>query len=1375
MDPSTLVTFNLVENVTVGTLVYTILATDNDAAQFGPLTYSLPVNGFDHFAIDAATGAITTTMEINRWQYAFFDLAVLVVDAGSKFVTAPILITVIGLNLHSPTFTQPGGYSGFIFENILNQTTLVVQTVATDIDQGRNGTVSYSMNSTAFFLNATTGAIYSSTMYDREVTSEYVIAVTASDAGVPPRVTTVIVVISIKDRNDNAPTFGPVTITAAPLVTFTPASGAGWASYRISTLADPSPTCGFPFEMCTSGFVITHVAATDPDYGVNAQLTYTLDTPSAFFAVDGVTGVVRTIAKLDREVQANYTVVVVCSDAGVPYELATRATILIYLVDINDNYPTPSTNLTTTVPLVENTAIGTVVCTALFTDKDAGLNGQVRYAFAEGSAGVSVFGINAITGAITITANISYNAARDYNVIVTAVDLGVPPLRSISNPLRSSSNQSFSIVVSDTNDFPPVVELPLTTIVMSSATPSNTNLFFFQSFDTDGASVNSDMSFAITTRTTGSSGQFVVVPPAAMGPATPSGTPRMVTLRTSFSGITAPVNVSLDITAVNPFAATPQHTVVTQRVVVVPFVGLEIIPDFTKVFFNWAMPQPCADPGMKARSECADFVPVQYEIWTRRAYNCTYTACSALTNGMCLCQIYGANVPGYNATSTNYTLTGMTSGTGNEYQLRTVAGVVLAYFDQRTPLFAIENLNLTTTVPNDPNPVSLQLSWTYPRNPNGMCVSQRVLWCESVLVDPAVCVSGGVNVTEIPAIPCGVSSQIIGPPNTAAIPAGRIFYFIVELTSVLADDTPVVTRSAPFLQTIILSSSSTGSATLPPGSAAGLAVGLVFAFALAILIVVVVLRSKRQKSLHKATADMFVPPPVARGTNNDSSTDDPVQWEATLGPLRQRIFSDIGGVSVSNSSSDDTPLKAVEPAGFWDYHSRERADLFWPTTSPSNESSTLQRTRSVGLKDSKQMFNGRYEMDAGVVWPKSLTNNTNPLFVDSPTSAMERSVHYRAFCGTARSAHTIDSAHLERYLDQMLQTGAIDTQFNEVHDVCAKHQPRLSAANHPANRNKNRYANVLPEDDSRVLLSNLGDPNSDYINANYIDGWRKPRAYIATQGPVPSTTPDFWRMMWEQDSSIIVMLTKEIELKKIKCHKYWPDDVSEPLRIGPLEVRFIEVLQPNDDYIIRSFILIELPTGTQRMIHQYAFLSWPDQGVPQDPSSLLNFLHVIRTQAAASRLSDASTGPLVIHCSAGIGRTGALALIDINIERLNAIANVDVFSTLCYMREQRPGSVQTEIQYQFIYEALTVYIQNASNAVPVRVAGPADLFDAPVFSRHTQLPGPEPEQQYPTTTGLSPDELQLIIDGAGPDDPSVSNNKLITILDSLYDESRRHS
>ncbi|XP_061093981.1 receptor-type tyrosine-protein phosphatase S-like isoform X6 [Conger conger] len=248
------------------------------------------------------------------------------------------------------------------------------------------------------------------------------------------------------------------------------------------------------------------------------------------------------------------------------------------------------------------------------------------------------------------------------------------------------------------------------------------------------------------------------------------------------------------------------------------------------------------------------------------------------------------------------------------------------------------------------------------------------------------------------------------------------------------------------------------------------------------------------------------------------------------------------------------------------------------------------------------------------------------------------------------------------------------------------HTSRFISANLPCNKFKNRLVNIMPYETTRVCLQPIrGLEGSDYINASFIDGYRQQKAYIATQGPLAETTEDFWRMLWENNSTIVVMLTKLREMGREKCHQYWPAERSARYQYFVVDP-MAEYNMPQ--YILREFKVTDARDGQSRTVRQFQFTDWPEQGVPKSGEGFIDFIG----QVHKTKEQFGQDGPISVHCSAGVGRTGVFITLSIVLERMRYEGVVDIFQTVKMLRTQRPAMVQTEDEYQFCYQAGLDYL-----------------------------------------------------------------------------------
>ncbi|KAK6325941.1 hypothetical protein J4Q44_G00015850 [Coregonus suidteri] len=355
---------------------------------------------------------------------------------------------------------------------------------------------------------------------------------------------------------------------------------------------------------------------------------------------------------------------------------------------------------------------------------------------------------------------------------------------------------------------------------------------------------------------------------------------------------------------------------------------------------------------------------------------------------------------------------------------------------------------------------------------------------------------------------------------------------------------------------------------------------------------------------------------------------------------------------------------------------------------------------------------------------------------------------------------------MDQQFEDIDSSGQWQNLYNEIRNQASEYSYKMAKL--PENRNLNRYRDVSPYDHSRVKLEHS---ENDYINASLVVVEEAQRTYILSQGPLRNTCGHFWLMIWEQNSKAVIMLNRIIEKGSEKCAQYWP--TAEEHQLCYTDTGFVVTLVKEEDksyYIIRVLELRNTETGQTREIYHFHYTTWPDFGVPESPASFLNFLVKVRESGSLG----AEHGPAVVHCSAGIGRSGTFSLVDtclILMDKRKDPLSVDIQRVLLDMREYRMGLIQTPDQLRFSYRAVlegAKYIVGDCSAHTVTSSQWRDLSREDRETVCESPPAPPPSRPSDKPNGqplpcVEPEAVALSREdgtsGDGPDPDSYSSEK----------------
>nr|CDJ85460.1 Protein-tyrosine phosphatase domain containing protein [Haemonchus contortus] len=275
---------------------------------------------------------------------------------------------------------------------------------------------------------------------------------------------------------------------------------------------------------------------------------------------------------------------------------------------------------------------------------------------------------------------------------------------------------------------------------------------------------------------------------------------------------------------------------------------------------------------------------------------------------------------------------------------------------------------------------------------------------------------------------------------------------------------------------------------------------------------------------------------------------------------------------------------------------------------------------------------------------------------------------------------------IDYYVDQVLEMGVegIVKQYREIASYRAPDAIYKYTA-FTANPTRNRYQDIVCLDKTRVVLKYDVPPSTDYIHANWVRFDRHDRTFIATQGPLDNTISDFWRMIFQEQCPSIVNLTKFVEQEKIKCSLYWPAEAGKFTTYGKIFVNTKKV-ESEDKFTIYTIELVPEGCSDSHIVKLIHMTTWPDQGVPQSGRHVLRLLRKVVADKQ-------DCGPVVMHCSAGVGRTGCIIMIDVILRQLFAGKPVDTVDVFKKLRDQRANSIPVDVLYVFVYISVIDYIR----------------------------------------------------------------------------------
>ncbi|XP_034275984.1 tyrosine-protein phosphatase non-receptor type 20-like [Pantherophis guttatus] len=347
----------------------------------------------------------------------------------------------------------------------------------------------------------------------------------------------------------------------------------------------------------------------------------------------------------------------------------------------------------------------------------------------------------------------------------------------------------------------------------------------------------------------------------------------------------------------------------------------------------------------------------------------------------------------------------------------------------------------------------------------------------------------------------------------------------------------------------------------------------------------------------------------------------------------------------------------------------------WPGNS-ENISDSPQRVYAKAQRRRETLGTDGYSSDEDEVQRLTMLPQGPSVVSEEELTQLALIKPSRSKCGLRHNARQLIQKIQRQMEEQEILKEFLSLEHLKPLDDC-------QVAKTPENREKNRYRDILPYDATRVPIGEA----KGYINASYIhvpvgteELW-----YISTQGPLLSTTHDFWQMVWENNSNVIAMITREQEHGVSKCHRYWPEPPHNSLDLLRFRLQLLNY-QILDYFVIRIIEMINKLTQERRVVQHLQFTNWPDHGTPKSLQHLVKFVRYMR--------KTHQSGPVIAHCSAGIGRSGVLLCVDIVLIYIEKDLCFDIKQIVTHMRNQRFGMIQTKEQYVFCYEIALEALKN---------------------------------------------------------------------------------